>query len=232
MPDELISQASPTGQVIPTGEQVQGQATEQVSPQAEPQTENKPLTRDEVQELIRSEATRIAQSQVAKGENRIQKVIQEKLAALNTSKDVLGLTDEQVQHAQQKIVTEAYTAPESQAETPTSVPQPAADVDRAIQYMNAKIDNVFAKVGTSVTSADPEFKDLQEAIRNAWNDPNGDVEILLAANRVASAKATRLKAQTENASARLVGGTGVHSSGNIPENGSGLSLLEKAYRSE
>ena len=227
MPEET-SKATPPEQVTPTGAQVPESTTSEVSTQAEPQTEQKPLTLEDVQRVAREEATRIAQSQVAKGENRIEKRIQEQLAALNASKGVLGLSDQQIEQAKQKIVTEAYTTPEPQTETPTSEPGAKPDVDQAIQYMNAEIENVFAEVGTSVTSADPEFKDLQAVIDAAWNDSKGLVKILRAADKAATAKAGRLQASKETAPARVVS-SGPTSSGQVPASNA-HDAWEQAYK--
>ena len=226
MPEE-ISQAVSAELVTPQDTQVP-ESTPAGNTQPEPQTEQKPLTLEDVQRVAREEATRIAQSQVAKGENRIEKRIQEQLAALNASKGVLGLSDQQIEQAKQKIVTEAYTTPEPQAGTPTSEPGATPDVDQAIQYMNAEIENVFAEVGTSVTSADPEFKDLQAVIDAAWNDSKGLVKILRAADKAATAKAGRLQASRETAPARVVGG-GPTSSGQVPASNA-HDAWEQAYK--
>jgi hypothetical protein len=228
MPEE-ISQAAQTGAVQPAGAQVPEPTTAQVSTQTEPRTEEKPLTIDEMRRIAVEEATRIAQSQVAKGENRIEKRIQEQVAALKLNAGVLGLSEEQVTQAKQKIVTEAYTAEPPQAGAPTSDPNAAPDVERAIQFMNAEIGNVFAEVGTSVTSADPEFKELQGTIDRAWNDPKGLTKILLAASKAASAKAGRIASQQENAQARVVSGGGESTTGGVSSSASGRDLLSDAY---
>jgi hypothetical protein len=174
--------------------------------------------------LAREEATRIAQSQVAKGENRINERIQAQFAALNLNKQALGLTEEQVTQAKQRIVTDAFTVEEA----PTSA-TPAPDVDQAIQYLNAEIGNVFAQVGTNVTPADPEFQKLQATVDAAWNDPQGLTKILLAAQNAASTKAQRVAALQETAAARVVGGGGQSiTPGNSAD--SAHNLWENAYK--
>lgn len=201
------SQATPPELVTPTGAQVPETTTEKVSSQQEPQTET-PLTPELVRQWAREEATRIAQSQVAKGENRIQALIKERFDALDKTKDTLKLTEAQVAQAKQNIVTEAYSTEEVEPQTtqPTSTP----DVDQAIQYLNEQIADVFEQLGTTVTKNDPEFKALQEAVDKSWNDPKGLAKILLTASTAAAAKAARLQKNTRNAPARIVGGGSEH----------------------
>lgn len=225
MPNE-ISQAAIEELVTPQAAQVPEQ-TPVVSVQAEPQKEET-INLETIQRVAREEATRIAQSQVAKGENRIQKLIQDKFAALEQTRETLGLSDEQVNQARQKIVVNAYSAVE---ETNTNVPaQPSPDVDRAIQYVNAEIGNVFAEVGTSVTKADPEFAVLQKAVNDSWNDQRGLVKILRAAEKAATAKAERTSKQQENAQARVVSGGGEATTGGVSEGATGRDLLSQAYK--
>lgn len=200
------SQATPPELVTPTGVEVPETAAQEASTQPEPQTET-PLTPELVRQMAREEATRIAQSQVAKGENRIQKLIQEKFTALDKTKETLGLSPEQVTQAKQKIVTEAYSSTEEETQE-TTPPTSPANVEQAIQYMNAQITNVFDEVGTSVTKADPEFKDLQKVVDESWNDQKGLAKILLATQRAATAKAARLQRNSQGAAARVVGGSG------------------------
>jgi len=189
--------------------------------QTEPQKET-PLTAEDYRRIAHEEAMRVAQSQVAKGENRIQKLIQEKFTALEQTRGTLGLSEEQVNQAKQKIVTEAYSAPEE----PVNTVSP--DVDQAIQFMNAEIQNVFAELGTTVSPSDPEFRDLQAKVDSAWNDPKGLAKILLAASKAATAKAGRLAKQTETASARVIGGgEGVTSN---PNDISGITDSKELYR--
>jgi hypothetical protein len=208
------SQAAPIESVTPSSAQVQEPITPTpVETPAEPQKET-PLTLEDYRKIAREEATKIAQSQVAKGENRIQKLIQDKFAALNQTKDTLGLTDDQVKQAQQKIVTEAYASPEETPKTNQPETPETPDTDQAIQYMNAQITSVFRKAGQTVTKADPEFEDLQKAVDASWNNEDGLVEILLAANEAATKKAARLQASSRNASARVAGGGGSGTSTN------------------
>jgi len=77
------------------------------------------------------------------------------------------------------------------------------------------VNDVFAETGTQVTVNDPEWKDLQKVIDASWNDPKGGVKVTTAAIKAATQKAERLKADQENAPARVVGGGGESSPGII-----------------
>jgi len=229
MPDD-ISQAAPPELVTPSSAQVQETITPQVDPPKEPPTETPLLTPEQItaiEKIADQRAARIAQSQTAKSENRIQKLIQDKFAALEQTKGTLGLTDEQVAQAKQKIVTEAYTSPAEEPPT-TQPPSPVPNADEAIQFMNAEIKNVFEEVGTSVTKADPEFADLQKVVDASWNDPRGLVKILRAADKAATTKATRLQNLNSHAAARVVGG-GPQSSGQVQQAGNAHDAWSTAY---
>lgn len=208
MPEEL-SQAAPTGQVIPEGEEVLGQATEQVSAQEEPQTEQ-PLTLDNVRELIRNEATRIAQSQVAKGENRINARIQEQFKALDMNKSVLGLSDDQVAQARQKIVTDAYVSDQEQDVTQTGV-HPQAEDMTPDQFLTSELTELFKEHEVKFT---PELmNELQPVIDAAFTDPRGLSKIIRAAEKLATREAERKVSLQEKAQARVVGGGGTVTTG-------------------
>lgn len=196
-----ISQAEPAEVITPEAE-VQETATDEVSAQTEPQTE-KPLTADDYRRIAHEEATKVAQSQVAKGENRINQRIQEKFSALEESKGVLKLSEEQVQQARRDIVTDAYVEPDAQ--TPAGAPPANGN---PIQVLNSYLGAVFEEVGVAVTANDPEFKKLQDAIDEAWtiDGPQGLVKVQRAAIKAAESKLARLEAQRKNAAARVAGG--------------------------
>lgn len=221
MPD-VNSQAAQVEQVIQPGAQVP-ESTPTGNTQTEPQTESAP-TLEDYRKIAREEAVRAAQSQVAKGENRINLRIQEQFAALTLNKAALGLSDDQVAQAKEKIYRDVMFS----AEEPQTSASQTPDVDQAIRYMNAEIDNVFAEVGTSVTSADPEFKDLQKVIDTAWNDPRGLTKIIRAADKAATAKAGRIASQNGNAQARVIGGGAQGTSD--PNDISGITDAKELYR--
>jgi hypothetical protein len=231
--DPSKSQAVPEELVTPTGAQDPGTAPAEGSTQPDPQTE-KPLTLEMVRQLAREEATRIAQSQVAKGENRIQKVIKERFDALEKTKSALGLSDDQVAQARQKIMTEAYSSPDdaqpNQQTTPSD--QPAdPNVDQAIQYLTRQVHNVFARVGQTVTRSDPEYAALQKAVDDNWTNPEGLTDILLAARDAAAAKTARLQTQQQTAAGRVTAAGPTPSSGQAQQPaGNTISQFEEAYR--
>lgn len=219
MPEET-PQALPDTQAGQPGPRT----AELFSPPQEP-TQEQPLTVEDYRKIAREEASRIAQSQVAKGENRINQRIQEQFKALNVNREVLGLSDDQVTQAQQKIVTEAYSA---EAKGPEAQ-MPAPEVDKAIQYMNDRIDEVFQVVGTSVESGDPEFPKLQKVIDDSWNDPQGLTKITLAAREFATEKAARVASQKDAASARVMSGGDAMTSGEVTA-ASATDLWKNAYK--
>lgn len=213
MPNDDISQA-PEEAITPE-EQVQETATEEVSPQEEPQTE-KPLTAEEYRKIAREEAIRAAQSQMAKGENRINQRIQERFAALESNKSVLKLTDEQVVLAQEQIINEeqrAAFAPRPSGQQ-ASGPQGQALSDgltQQVEFVYGQIDATFKDVGVDVTANDVEYKTIETAL----NDPNGSLaKTIRAAAKAAEAKTVRLEAQKKNAAARVLGGGSGTSSDN------------------
>lgn len=218
-----ISQAEPVEIITPEAE-VQETVPEGDAP-AEPQTE-KPLTTEDYRRIAREEATKVAQSQVAKGENRINQRIQEKFGALEESKGVLKLSDEQVQQARRDIVTDAYSEPAAQSQAGAQSP-----VDgNPIQVLNGYLGAVFEEVGVVVTANDPEFKKLQDAIDEAWtiDGPQGLVKVQRAAIKAAESKAARLEAQKKNAAARVAGGG--EGSTSDPSNISNITDAKELYR--
>ena len=225
MPDE-ISHAAPTEEIAPEAE-VQETTTEEVSPPAEPPKE-KPLTTDDYRQIAREEAMRIAQSQMAKGENRINQRIQERFEALEANKGVLKLTEEQVTTAQQQIINEEQmNAFKTKANgQQASSPETAPSEDQFRQNVSAvytEINAVIADVGVELSESDPEFKILDKAL----SDPNGSyAKTILAASKAAETKAARTKAQKENANARVTGGGGTTSDNNI----SGITDAKELYR--
>ena len=203
---------------------IPGQSTDQVSAQQEPQKEQ-PLTLEAIRELVKTEATRIAQSQVAKGETRINRRIQEQLTALNVNREVLGLSDEQVAQAKQRIIVSAYDdAEEPQEPTPPQSQAPTASQPAPVDKFLA---DVFAEAGTQVTPNDPEWRDLQAVLDRTWNDPQGLPKVLVAATKAANAKAQRTAAMQETAPAR-VGGGGTTTTGAAPA-ASAAELWQAAY---
>jgi len=227
---EPTSQAAPQEPVTPESAQVPEFTPEATgSTPAEPQTEQKPLTLEDYRRIAREEATKISQSQVAKGESRIRKEIQAKFDALEQTRSTLQLSDDQVAQAKQKIVAEAYSSKDEEPPTEQQQTDVETETDDPIHYMNTQLKIVFDNAGQLITRTDPEFGELQQTINQAWTDPNGLTTILLAANRLANAKATRLRAREHTAAGRVVGG-GQPSSGQAPPASSAHDAWENAYK--
>jgi hypothetical protein len=184
--------------------------TEQHKPEPTPQFDETALRK-----LAREEATRIAQSLVDKGESRITKQIQDRLAALEMTRGDLGLTDEDVERARQKIITNVMTAKPEPA--PASAPAPSEVSE--VNPVYAKTLQVFEEEGVTVEEGDPEFKEIMDA----WNDPKGsETKYLKAVYRAVSAKQQRTASQQEHAAARVSApGT------NAPVLGKPLTIEEK-----
>ena len=207
--------------------QDQGLAANQAAPQTDPQQEQGPLTVDDYRKIAREEARREAQSQVAKGENRINQRIKEQLGALKLNQQALGLSDDQVAQARQKIVADAFAAEDAETHASSTAPEP--DIDHGIRYLNDRIDEVFEVVGTSIEKGDPEFPKLQKVIDESWNDPKGLTKIELAAQKFATEKAARIASSRDGASARVMSGGDAATSGEAPA-ASGMDYLKRAYK--
>ncbi len=141
---------------------------------------------------------------MAKGENRIQRFIQDKFAALEASKGVLNLSDEQVAQAKKDIVAQAYEQPDAAAET--NAPQPDAEdyIRSQSEFVFSQIDAVLAEHGVQITPNDPEFKTIDAALR----DPQGSLaKTMLITSKAAASKAQRL-AQTKGSAPARVAGSG------------------------
>jgi hypothetical protein len=197
---DVISQAP--AEPITQQDEVAENATPEVSTQEQPQTEQPP-TLEAYRQIAREEATRVAQSQVAKSENRTNQRIAERFAALEANKGILKLTEDQVQTAKREIINEeqmaAFTPQESQASTPGQAPSnDSADFG---QFVYDQIDKTFELIGTPVTTQDKEWAMIQKEL----DDPMGSIaKTQLAAIDASRAKATRLAEQKAKAPARVI----------------------------
>lgn len=198
------SQAAPKAPVTPAS----ATGSEPIVPQAgtptEPQKETPP-TLDDVRKIAREEATMIADRRAQKGEARITKMIQEKFAALEQTKGTLGLTDQQVLDAKQKIVTEAYSSVE---EPEPTTPSTNTQQPQALEAGHPIFDytmQVYQAAGIDVKATDPEFKIIQQAL----DDPDGNLgKYGVALQKAISTKRERLELHNETADARTLGGGG------------------------
>jgi len=164
----------------------------------EPQKET-PLTLDQIRAIVREEATSIAQSQVAKGENRIQRYIQQQLTAIQQTKDLFGLSEQQVREAQDKVIRDAYTQ-QTEAGQPTAQqhqqqPEMHPAIEAALSLMEAQ--------GIIVEEGDPEFESIRPLLQA------GDYRNLIATTKQAMAQKTlRLQSRKGKATVRAPGGAG------------------------
>lgn len=205
----------------------QAQAGVQASTSPEPlvtpeqPTETKPLTIEDV----RAEATRIAQSFVDKAENRISAKAQEQINALKLTQGALGLTDEQVETAANKIVLNDLKAPrtEQASSAPqTQTNQPAQAIDPVIQ----ETLDVFKSEGITIDTTDPEYKPLDAILR----DPNGNIhQYRKALFAQIEAKRTRVAASQATAPARVLSG-GQQTTGEANLSGSAHDDWQNVYK--
>ena len=178
------------------------QAAQKASVQEQAQKEATPNL-EEYRKIAREEATRIAQSQVAKGENRINQRIQEQFKALDMNQKVLGLSDKQVAEARKEIVANAYIEdePEQKANPPA---QPESKTHPAVQRAYAFME----KKKTIVEESDPEFEKHIKSILTSGPNIDED-ELLLATAEAVKEKNARLASDKEKAPVRAAqSGTG------------------------
>lgn len=214
-----LSQA-PT-EPIPQAEEVAENAPEQGSTQQQPQPE-KPLTRDDVlalmREVIPQAVQPLIQSQVAKGENRINQRIAERFAALDREKGTLNLSDEQVTQARKAIIedeqmkTFAPQPPQNAqgGEADTQSPEPM-DAGQFIDSLKTRAFQLAG--GPEVTPNDKEWAKIQAELDNPQGNPD---LFVLAAVDASREKAQRLAAQKQKAPARVTGTGGESTPGDAP----------------
>ena len=208
--------------------QAGAQASASPEPLAPPEqpTETKPLTIADVERIAEEKATRIAQSMVDKAENRISRKAQEQIAAIDTSRQALGLSDEQVQQAKQRVIFDDLTAkPTAEQASPapqTQTNQPAAEIDPVIQ----ETLDVFKAEGVTIDTSDPEYKTLEAILR----DPNGNIyQYRKALYTQIEAKRSRVAAAQVTAPARVLSG-GQQTTGEANLSGSAHDEWQNVYK--
>lgn len=218
-----------------SGQQAQAPASAQpqTASATEPQSqEQKPLDEARVIELATQIASRTAQSLVDKAEYRISQKAQAQIQALELNRSTLGLSDQQVQDAKQKIVMDDLTATQqgTQASQPAELEgQPTADSVTEAQYIQGLFKGTES--GTEVTPNDPEWAEWQKVYQDNFNDPSMQAasRVILATNKAAAAKAQRLKTNTDTAAARVMQGGPTSGAGD--ESGlDGHELFQRAHR--
>jgi len=178
------------------------QAAPSVTPQEQAPQENKPLTEADYRRIAHEEAVRAAQSLVDKAEYRISRKAQEQIRALDLNKNTLGLTDDQVQQAKMKILTEDVTPLPQTPQASESLPE--AEPQQPPQLMD-HLQNIFKTEGITIEDGDPEVAKIIEA----WNDPNGSMPKFYQATYGAiAAKRQRLQRIETTARVSTPGGAG------------------------
>lgn len=193
----------------------------------EQQNQTPPLTKEQldvVEKLVQEQATRIAQSFVDKAANRISKEAQAQIEALKLTQSALGLTDEQVEQAADKIVMRDLKAArqEPASSQPTPQQQAPTDVHPAI----AKTLEVFKMEGITIETSDPEYKALDDILR----DPNGnEIVYMRELFKQINAKRQRIATNQQAAPARVVSG-GQSQNDNAPRPSRARDYLTQAHR--
>jgi hypothetical protein len=198
---------------------------EPASPVEPTNQEPKPLTIADVERIAEEKATRIAQSMVDKAENRISKKAQDQIKALELTAQTLGLSAEQMAQAKSQIVYNDLTTPaEPASPAPSSQQNQRPELDPVIQ----ETLDVFQAEGISIDVSDPEYKPLDNILR----DPNGNIHLYRKElYKQIEAKRQRTASLTDKAAARVV-------SGGIPEQGAPATgsttheLWSNAYKNE
>jgi hypothetical protein len=211
-----------------SGQQVPGPASPEppIASQAQaaeqPSQETKPIDEAAVRKIAEEIATRTAQSLVDKAEYRISKKAQDQIRALELNKQTLGLDDNQVMEAKQKIVMNDLTAPPA-AEGPASPQQPASGDQPEIDPVFAETLSYFNEQNVTVEEGDPEFKGIKTVLDNPKASTFAYIAAVL---KAVEAKKARVASQTESAPARVLGG------GETPGQATAASsheLWDKAY---
>ena len=188
-----------------SGEAAGAPASASPEPSATPEQsqETKPLTIADVERIAEEKATRIAQSMVDKAESRISRKAQEQIAAIDLSRQALGLNDEQVKAAKQQVIYNDLTA-QPAAEQASPAPQAqanqqASEFDQVVSETLA----VFDSEGIGIEEADPEYKPLDTLLRAPKFNIHAYRKELY---KQVEAKKARTAANQEQAPARVVSG--------------------------
>lgn len=219
----------------PISGQTAGQAnpapqTASATPQEPQSQETKPLDEARVIELATQIASRTAQSLVDKAEYRISAKAQQQIQALEMNKGVLNLSDQQVQDAKLKIITNDVTVPlgEQASNPPVSKEQPQSDMVSEASFVKA----IFTEAGTDVDPNDPEWAEFNKVYQENYNDPSpaAGLRVTRAADKAAAAKKARLETINTTAAARVLqGGSDAGGSADGPEI-TGHALFQQAHR--
>jgi len=165
--------------------------------------EQKGLSAEEYRAIAREEAVRAAQSLVDKAEARISKKAQEQIAAIDLSRQSLGLSDEQVEQAKQKVIYQDLTTPRQQEQASTPQAPQKNEAQPEIDPVIAETLEVFKGEGIIIETSDPEYKPLDAILK----DPNGNIhQYRKELFKQIEIKRARVAANSQNAQARVVSG--------------------------
>lgn len=188
------------GQPLPPTDPQPGQAQQEQTPA---------LDEAKVRQIATEIATRTAQSLVDKGTSRIEKLVAERIQALEVTRKSLGLSDEQVEEAKRKIVVDAIT---QEREAPAAEPASPATKPVSGQPLHPILEaavEMMAQQGVAVDEGDPEFA----MIKADLEAPTPSAKLLVSLQGAINKKAARLASQKENADARIPGASGSGTSG-------------------
>lgn len=188
--------------------------------------EQKPLTIADVERIAEERATRIAQSMVDKAENRISKKAQEQIAAIDLTRQTLGLSDEQVNQAKQQVIYQDLTSPRQQEQASTPQAAQRTEAQPEIDPVIAETLEVFKDEGVTIETIDPEWKALDAILK----DPNGNIhKYRKELFKQIEAKRARVAANSQQAPARVVSG-GQSQAQSAPANPSAREYLQRAHK--
>jgi hypothetical protein len=183
---------------------VPAQADDVSAPAEQVQQEQGQFDETRYRKIAQEEAAKIAQSFTAKAENRINQRIQEQIQALEMNKSVLGLSDEQVEAAKQKIVMKEMTAPPQTAQA-NAGDQPEYPNQPQFHPIVAEALGMMEDEQMTIDEGDPEF---EKYIKPHFSKATVDRTFVADTTRAIDAKKARLALQKENAAARSPGGAG------------------------
>ena len=196
-----------------SGQQLGAQAstsTENASTTEPNAQEQKGLSAEEYRAIAKEEAIKAAQSLVDKAEARISKKAQEQIAAIDLTKQSLGLTDEQVEQAKQKVIYQDLTSPRQQEQASTPPPAQQVQAQTEVDPVIAETLDVFKAEGVTIEVGDPEYKPLDAILK----DPNGNIhQYRKELFKQIEVKRARVAANQQQAPARVISGGQSNQSG-------------------
>lgn len=183
----------------------------------------KALDEARVRSIAEEIATRTAQSLVDKSAARLSRQAQDQIAALQINKETLGLNDEQVTAAKQRIVMHDLTTP---AAAGTQISNPPPSNEAPLHPIIAETFDIFKEEGIAIQESDPEYKIIADALQDPQGSPSKYRKVLY---KQIEAKRQRQASINETATVRSPGGGGNTTPGSAPA-ASAHDLWENAYK--